>query len=356
MAEEAETITAVEASGEAPAGDGGRSSLSALALPVRGALDACERLLREELNPPQPWLAGLVGGLSSLGGKRIRPLMSLLWGAAAGSPTPQNVVAATAFEMVHLATLVHDDILDGAELRRGTPTLFRQFGTKPAVLAGDYLFTQSFIVASRTGNTRVMNELAESANQVCSGEIWQNHLARDVHLNTDQYVGMITAKTASLCAGACRAGAILAGAADDLIEAAGRYGLHLGIAFQVTDDCLDLTGSPERVGKTLGTDLAGGKWTLPVIHVLEHAPAAVRSRLLKALVADRPDAQLITGLIHEHGGMSAAAGFVADQISRAVSAAGQALAAAPGGTPSALAREAVLSLTRMAGFVASRSN
>ncbi len=343
---------------------------------VREGLAQVETLLREELNPDQPWLAALLGDVARMGGKRVRPLMTLLFGDLAGGISDRHIPAAVAFEMVHVATLVHDDILDGAEIRRNQPALHRVHGDHSAVLAGDYLFTRAFSVANRCGCVGVLNELARASSEVCSGEIRQNFSAGDWQLSLADYEAIVAAKTASLCQGACRSGVLLAnstppdsgraqalrspgktespdsgraqalrspGKTADQIDAAGRYGAHLGVAFQVIDDCLDLTGHEELTGKTLGTDAERGKLTYPLIHAL--AVGGAESRLLKeCLMSGDPEGSSeIAQLVMRLGGVQAAHDFAAGQLKAAVDA----LSVFPDG-------DSKTALVRLAEFVGCR--
>lgn len=175
------------------------SGLSQITLPVRDELQRVESLLRLELNSDEPWLAELIDGVQSLGGKRMRPLMLLLFGMATGKVEDSHVRAAVAFELVHLATLVHDDIIDCAAIRRGRPTLHQRQGIRPAVLTGDYLFARAFVVASQVACPELLADLAGAVGRVCSGEIRQNHFAGDFGLTLDDYAEIVSAKTASLC-------------------------------------------------------------------------------------------------------------------------------------------------------------
>lgn len=340
MAEGAETIDA-KADQRTSSAAGPPAALVRLASPVQAEMLQVEQILRDELSPGEPWMVDLYCGVESLGGKRIRPLMSLLFARATGDPNRLHCEAAAAFELVHLATLVHDDVLDEADLRRGQPTLHRERGDRAAILCGDSLFTLAFAVASRCGNPQVVSELARSSNRVCSGEIRQNYSAGDWELGFDDYTAIVSAKTASLCAGACRCGVLLNGGGEALGDAAWRFGNHLGIAFQVIDDCLDLDGSEALVGKTLGTDLAGGKLTWPLIHCLRERPGLVTLLQEYRRSEDARTLTAICGLLVEHGSLDAARVFAMEQIDAAIRIAGE--------LPESPARQSLVDLARFVG-------
>ncbi len=312
---------------------------------MRDELAAVERLLQDELSPREPWMKELAGGFAGLGGKRIRPLLTLLWGAASGGVREAHIEFAAACELIHLATLVHDDVLDDAQVRRNRQAMHRQHGTRAAILGGDWLFTSAFRVAARNCPGPAIAELAAAAREVCSGEVHQNWLAGDLSLEHGEYVEMVSAKTASLCAVACRMGPYLIGVGPEAIDTAGRFGRHLGVAFQVTDDCLDLVGDEGQVGKTLGTDIAAGKLTSPLIHLLVEAGPTVAAQVKSLLRANPPDAASIQRLVLREGGIDSASRFATAELERAAAAARK-LAPSP-------ARDALIQLT---SFVACRQN
>lgn len=343
MAEGVEIIDArADQTSIAPAGS--HSGLARIVSPVEMELQRVERLLREVLSPREPWLSGLYAGLGRLGGKRIRPLLCLLFGQASGETTAAHIQIAAAYELVHLATLVHDDVLDEADLRRGVPALHREQGTRNAILCGDSLFTLAFSVASRTGHAGVIGELAGSSHRVCSGEIRQNFSAGDWSLSLSGYEQIISAKTASLCAGAARCGVWLNGGEAGLMDAAWDFGNQIGIAFQVIDDCLDLVGSREVVGKTLGTDLVGGKLTYPLIHCLSLKPELLSDLAACRGAPDDPAVLRVIAAIESTGSLAAARAFADKRIGMACSLLDR--------FPESAARQSLLALAR---FVAERN-
>ena len=222
-------------------------------------------------------------------GKRLRPTMVFISGWQADGLVSDDLVrAAGVVEMVHLATLVHDDIMDRAELRRNRRTAAREFGPDAAVLLGDALFSQALHIASQFPTTEVCRMVSESTRKVCSGEIMQTLRRRDITISLAEYRRMIDLKTAELFRVLCYLGARLSGHGDDFVQAADRFGHHLGIAYQIYDDLADFVGEEQRIGKTLGTDLATGKLTLPLMLLLEYVSPAERVSIAGALSGGQP--------------------------------------------------------------------
>lgn len=258
--------------------------------PIKDELGDVERLLKQELENDVPWVDQLLQHISELGGKRIRPAFVLLSGACAGAPQSQSspisgahIQMAAALEMIHTATLIHDDILDEATTRRHKPTVNSKWGDKVGLLLGDYLFTHAFHVASFAESPAALRALAASSNRVCQGEMRQNHWQGKYNLTEQDYLMMIAEKTAELCGCGCRIGALLSNASESDVERYEEFGTNLGVAFQIVDDVLDLIGRPEKVGKTLGTDVVNEKPTLPLIHCLAQSSGEERNRLIELL-------------------------------------------------------------------------
>ena len=263
--------------------------------PLEADLDRVERKLREPVSPDYPQLTAVLQHLLDSGGKRLRPALALLAGcfyAADGSLASDNLVSlAASVEMLHTATLVHDDLIDGALLRRGNATLNSNWSPGATVLTGDYLFARSAALAAETGNVRVMTIFADTLTTICSGELRQMFDRRELphfsdeqswQLALDHYDQRIHAKTASLFAGATEAAAVLGEAPEAELIALRDYGCFLGMGFQIMDDVLDFQGDEGVLGKPVGSDLREGIVTLPVLYYLrahpddEKVPAVVR--------------------------------------------------------------------------------
>ena len=219
-------------------------------------------------------------------GKRLRPALALLAGGATGRIVSDHVDLAVIVELIHIASLVHDDIMDGAERRRDRPTLNAKWGNSLTVLVGDVLFAHALRLSTKFSNSDVSRRIADAAADVCTGEILQTRRRFDLNLPLSEYYRMVQMKTGALFAVATELGAFLSGASPAVISALKNYGNKVGIAYQVLDDCIDLVGDEEMVGKTLGTDLACGKFTLPVLLLLQGSSDGEREELRSGLLSE----------------------------------------------------------------------
>jgi octaprenyl-diphosphate synthase len=231
----------------------------------------------------------LVRHVSRFRGKMLRPTLLLLSGKACGELTDSHVVLATVVEMVHMATLVHDDVLDEAELRRKGATINHLRGNEAAVLLGDYLISHSYHLCSSLDSQWTSRKIAATTNRVCEGELLQIDNRNNLDLDEETYLQIIQMKTAVLCAACCLIGGKLAGADEETCRRLEVYGMSLGTAFQIQDDLLDIFGDPSEVGKTLGIDILKGKLTLPIIHFLRSAPREHRMLLRSLLEGNDAD-------------------------------------------------------------------
>jgi octaprenyl-diphosphate synthase len=251
-----------------------------------------DRFLRSQIASFEPEIRGMAASCVDTSGKRIRPALVFLAGWTGPEAPLQDLVrAAAVVELVHLATLVHDDIMDGADVRRGHQTAVRTHGPTAAVLLGDALFAQALNLATQFPSTEVCAAVSESARKVCAGEIVQTMRRRSNSVTRDDYLRIIELKTAELFRVSCFLGARLAGASPDAVDAADRFGRHLGIAYQIYDDLADIFGDEDRIGKTLGTDYTSGKLTLPLFVLQDRLPADERAALADE-IAGRKATQL----------------------------------------------------------------
>ena len=232
----------------------------------------------------QPVLEALTGG-----GKRLRPLLLILSAAMGNANREKVLLASTAVEVLHTATLVHDDIVDRAESRRGSPTTVATYGREMAVAAGDYLFAEAFMDLAQVGDPRIVRTFAEASENLATGELEQYRSAGK-QVGVEVYLDHIRMKTAGLFKAACVAGGSLGGLSLRQVDALATYGQALGLAFQMSDDVIDLVGKPGVTGKGVGTDLAEGTITLPVIFALEEGDAELIQRVL---AASNPDPKLL---------------------------------------------------------------
>ena len=241
---------------------------------------ALDQFLHAQLSAFEPEIRAMADYCIDTSGKRIRPALVFFSGwTDADEPAPALVQVAAVVELVHLATLVHDDIMDEADVRRGRPTAARKYGAAAAVLLGDALFAHALHLASLFPTTEVCRAVSESTRKVCAGEIVQTLRRRTVGITRADYDRVIDLKTAELFRVSCELGARLGGHPDAFVEAAARFGRHLGIAYQIYDDLADFFGREQRIGKTLGTDLASGKLTLPLLFLRDRLPVGERAGL-----------------------------------------------------------------------------
>src|SRR5580698_10052371 len=266
------------------------TALACLTECIQPQLAEVERLFHQELSGDLKCVNVLIKHVSRFRGKMLRPCLVLLSGNACGKLAEAHDVIATVVEMVHMATLVHDDVLDDAELRRKGATINHLRGNEAAVLLGDYLISHSYHLCSSLDSQFASRAIGRTTNEVCEGELLQIHNRNNLDLSEETYLQIITYKTAVLCASCCLLGATLSGADEARIENLRQYGLCVGTAFQIQDDILDIVGLESTVGKTLGIDVQKGKLTLPVIHFLRTAPQEHRillRSLLKSHDADK---------------------------------------------------------------------
>jgi len=255
--------------------------------PVMAEIEEADRIFDQTLAHYRSPFGTLIEHLRHYRGKRLRPALLLLTARACGRLTPQHPILAAAVEMIHTATLVHDDVLDEAELRRHVPTVNAGWGNKVSILLGDMLFTHAFHLTS-TVDGRACTIIGEATNRVCAGELRQVTERGNLTLAEADYFAIIEGKTAALTACCGQLGALYAGAADELVDRMANFGRNLGLGFQIADDLLDLVGNEEAAGKTLGTDLTQQKLTLPVIHCLNKLPPDEAETLRTAIQAGEP--------------------------------------------------------------------
>jgi octaprenyl-diphosphate synthase len=247
--------------------------------PIGRDLEEVERILAQTLKSRYQQIAAVVGHVGHYRGKRLRPALLLLTARACGRVTTAHHVLGAVVEMIHTATLVHDDVLDGATVRRHVATVNAEWGNQNSILLGDYLFTHAFHLSATLGDARACRIIGESTNRVCEGELYQGLQRGNLELRENEYFDIIEGKTAELIACCCRLGALFSDAEPSVVKALTRYGRLLGLAFQIADDLLDLMGEERTTGKSLGADLDQLKLTLPLIRLLQQSPEATSTRL-----------------------------------------------------------------------------
>ena len=286
---------------------------------IKPDLKQIEERLRFQVQEFDPGISGYISYALDGNGKRIRPALVLLAAHASGKSTPQHVDLAVVVELIHLATLVHDDIMDGASKRRGKPTAFAKWGAELSVLLGDCLFCHAMTLSSNFSDPSISRKISEAANEVCSGEILQTQRRFDLKLTIPEYIKMISMKTGALFRISTELAAILNQCRPDEILAMRNYGDYLGIAYQIYDDCLDLVGTEGATGKTVGTDLAKGKLTLPLLHVLAQANDAERERLHTIILHGTEESRTeLLAQVVERGGLKNAVRRIQGYLDQAV--------------------------------------
>jgi octaprenyl-diphosphate synthase len=238
---------------------------------VQPDLDDIETALAKNLNPHLDLVRDVAGHILFSGGKRLRPLLMVLSARLCGYRGDYDKTFSTALEYLHAATLLHDDLVDGASLRRNKPAAHLQWGNSIAVLVGDFLLARALSVSAATGRARIVQILAELTEQMSQGEVHQLMRKGDIRLSEAEYLEVIRRKTAVLFETACRVSAVLAEASAEKESALAAYGLNLGMAFQIADDLFDYTLGTSQLGKDVGSDLREGKMTLPLIQGLKQA-------------------------------------------------------------------------------------
>jgi octaprenyl-diphosphate synthase len=281
-------------------------SLDALHALVADDLARVNALILKEMDSPVALIPQLAGHIIAAGGKRLRPMLLLGASKLCGYSGERNVGLAGAVEFIHTATLLHDDVVDDSDLRRGRSTANSLWGNQPSVLVGDFLFSRSFQLMVRDGSLEVLAILSNAAAVIAEGEVMQLTTANDTTTSEAAYLEVITAKTATLFAAATRLGAVVAGRPKVEEEALNAFGLNLGIAFQLTDDVLDYAADAATMGKDAGDDFREGKVTLPVVLAYRRGDAdeqAFWRRTLEELDQEDGDLARATRLLEGHGAL-----------------------------------------------------
>ncbi len=320
-----------------------RAEMTNLMDAIAPQLRAVDTLFEAELQSDLSCVNVLTRHVAKFRGKMLRPTLVLLSGKAVGKLSDAHITIATVVEMVHMATLVHDDVLDEADMRRRGATINHLKGNEAAVMLGDYLISHSYHLCSSLGDQAAARIIARTTNQVCEGELLQLHNRDNLDLDEETYITIVSRKTACLIAASCYLGARFAGADEEAARKLERYGLSLGIAFQIQDDILDLVGEEREVGKTLGIDVAKRKLTLPIIHFLQSAPLE-HQELCRSLLGETHALERIRNLITPSDSIA----YAQSKARKLVERAKQSIASLP-------ESDAKHTLLTMADFVVERS-
>ncbi len=274
---------------------------------LKPELDRVEDVIRAQAHNFDPAVEPYIAYVCNTSGKRIRPVLSFLAGGSTGGITEEHDKLATILELIHIATLVHDDIIDGAEIRRQAPTANAKWGNALSVLLGDSLFSYALMLSTEFDDNSIGRRIAESANAVCTGEIKQTQRRFDLSLTKAEYFDIIEKKTAALFEAAMELGGKLNGMPESTCAAMGDFGLKIGSAYQIYDDCIDLVGDEEQFGKTLRTDINKGKLTLPILNLLESASDKQNEKLSRILLQKEPvDVSTLANIADYVGSIEAA--------------------------------------------------
>lgn len=284
----------------------GEPNLSPFAF-LRPQLERVENLIRAQAEDFDPAVEPYIGYILNTSGKRIRPALTFLSGGATGEVTDDHQKLAVILELIHVATLIHDDIIDGAEIRRQAPTANAKWGNALSVLLGDCLFSHALMLSTEFEDSIIGRKVAIAANEVCSGEIIQTQRRFDLQLTREDYFDIIRKKTAALFASAMELGARLNGQPASVCETLREFGVHIGTAYQIYDDCIDLIGEEKEYGKTLRTDLNKGKLTLPILNLLASANEKQKEKLHRLLIQKEPiDISVLANIADYVGSIEAA--------------------------------------------------
>ena len=281
----------------------GTPDLRALLAPIADDMQAVDAVIGARLDSDVALIKTVADYIIGAGGKRLRPAVVLLVARALDYGGAAHHLLAAVIEFIHTATLLHDDVVDESDLRRGRSTANAMFGNAASVLVGDFLYSRSFQMMVDAANMRVMRILADATNRIAEGEVLQLLTIHDPSVDEERYFGVVERKTATLFEAGARIAAVLAGASPAIEESCARYGASLGRAFQITDDVLDYSGQAEDIGKRLGDDLREGKVTLPLIHALRSAAPSEREFVARAVRDGNGDFSAVARIVTDNGSL-----------------------------------------------------
>ncbi|MCZ4279514.1 polyprenyl synthetase family protein [Kiloniella laminariae] len=294
---------------------------------VSDDLKAVNALIMKHMQSDVVLIPQLAGHLIAAGGKRLRPLLTLASSRLCGYKGDRHLGLAACIEFIHTATLLHDDVVDESDLRRGRDTANALFGNKPSVLVGDFLFSRAFQLMSRDSSLEVIRILSDASAVIAEGEVQQLMTSNDLETDRDAYLKVISGKTAVLFAASCQLGAVVADRPQNEADALEAYGQYLGIAFQLVDDILDYSAKQAALGKTVGDDFREGKMTLPIILAYEKATAgnnaeelAFWKRVIEELDQSDRDLDHAIALMHKHNALEDSMSLAREYVQKAIDA------------------------------------
>lgn len=281
-------------------------------------INKVEQYIRENLVSKQKILESVLKELVEAGGKRLRPALVLLSGKFGKYDANKLIPMAAAIEILHTATLVHDDVIDEAKIRRGIPTVHTRWGKDVAVFTGDFLFSKAFLLLTRSTSFENMQNLSKVIKAICEGEIGQYQARYNKHVTVRQYLKRIGRKTALLFSLSCYIGAHESGCSRSIIRLLGKFGFNFGMAFQITDDLLDFTGDPAKTGKPVGRDFVQGVYTLPLIYTLNSPLYKDETEsLIDKQEYEQRDVERVIELVHLSGGIDYSKQLASKYLKRA---------------------------------------
>jgi octaprenyl-diphosphate synthase len=287
-----------------PAAGAAAPALRTALQPIAADMREVDAVIRQRLDSDVALINTVADYIIAAGGKRLRPAVLLLVARALGYKGSAHVLLAAVIEFIHTATLLHDDVVDESDLRRGRSTANAMFGNAASVLVGDFLYSRSFQMMVDVGHMRVMRILADATNRIAEGEVLQLLNVHDPSVDEERYFGVVERKTATLFEAGARIAAVLAGAEHDQEESCACYGASLGRAFQIIDDVLDYSGHADDIGKRLGDDLREGKVTLPLIHALRSAAPDQRELVARAVREGNGDFGAVVRIVTDNGSLA----------------------------------------------------
>jgi octaprenyl-diphosphate synthase len=288
--------------------------------PFSSHIQLFNKFLKQELSSPVPIVDRIVEYIVRRKGKQFRPILVILSGLASGADNENLYRAATVVELLHTATLVHDDVIDESYARRGFPAIQMIWKNKVAILIGDYLLSKSLIIATETGNLEFMNVISNVAKEMSQGELLQIEKSRKLDINMDQYFQMISFKTASLISASCEIGALISDSSTEVRKALKEFGTLLGMAFQIKDDLLDYEGNSKLIGKPVINDLQDKKITLPLLYTFQELSGKevkqIKKMIRKGITSS--DAGYIIDIVKKTGGIEKARAKALEIIEEAI--------------------------------------
>lgn len=302
------------------ASENNQTSIESILEPIQKPLGSIENRFKEYVRSDNPAIQEMVDYVFVKSGKKLRPSLVFITSMIWDSKNYDEIIdLALSIELIHIATLVHDDVNDFSELRRGIETYNKKWGNTASVLFGDFLFARAFVILSKLGNLKIIQNLSKTTSEICEGEIMQSLLKDEYEISVDKYLKIIRYKTASLIGESCRVGAVIAGMGEEVENVLYRFGVNIGMAFQIYDDYLDFYGDQKSLGKPVFNDIQNGYITLPVIHLLSQVANGKKDVFISKIKSqkDLNDLDGIKKMLDEHNSLKYTLDTANDYIRKA---------------------------------------